>query len=176
MNRLSVCILLAAALLTGAAQAQDLQKPEAKPAATGAAQEPAANPEPGPGQEPDPRIPEGILRCLAEGLPQDWKKAWFVIVETARSRDGATRSYAADFFFATNANDRKGKPLKPCGPEKILEGVGALNDYLPDGQRRWTSATFTFLSDGKYEAKYDYTPRKPAPSKPATKKKQEASK
>ena len=173
-----------AALVACSAFAQGPAKPAAE------AQTPAAEAEkadtatakavPASREEPDPKIVEDLFACIAEGLPQDWKKAWFVITETRRSKDGATRSYAADFFYAMNASDRKGKPLLPCGAEKILEGVGALNDYLPDGQRRWTRAIFTFLSDGKYDVKYDYTPRKPASSKPeakpATKKKQEASK
>ena len=170
---LSLVPLLVFALSAPAAYAQDTQKAAAeteKPAAEAAKPEPAPAPQPAPGQQPDPKILEGIFACLAEGLPKDWKKAWFVIRETARSKDGAARSYAADFFYATSVNDRKGKRLMPCGPEKVLEGVGALNDYLPDGQRRWTGATFTFLSDGKYDVKYDYTPRKPAPAKPAAKK------
>ena len=161
---------LVVTLCAFAAHAQDAAKPAAdadKPAPEAAKPEPA--PAPAPSQEPDPKILEGIFACIAEGLPQGWKKAWFVINETARSKDGAARSYTADFFYATNASDRKGRRLKPCGPERVLEGVGALNDYLPDGQRRWTGATFTFLSDGKFDVKYDYTPRKPA-AKPAAKK------
>ena len=168
---------LAVALCAFSAYAQDPQKPAAeaekpaaeaeKPAAEAAKPEPAPGPKPG--DEPDPKILEGIFACISEGLPEGWKKAWFVIRETARNKDGSARSYAADFFYATNVNDRKGRPLKPCGPERVLEGVGALNDYLPDGQRRWTGATFTFLSDGKYDVKYDYTPPKPAAAKPAAK-------
>ena len=169
MNRLLPLVPLAAALCAFAAYAQDPQKPAAE------AQKPAAEavksaPEPQPGQEPDPKILEGIFACIAEGLPEGWKKTWFVISETGRSEDGKTRSYAADFFYATNLKDRKGRPLKPCGPERVLEGVGALNAYLPDGQQRWTGATFSFMSDGKFEAKYDFTPPRPAPAKPAARK------
>ena len=171
--RLPLLAPLAVALFAFTAHAQDTTKPAAepeKPAAAAPASEPA-KPEPGPGREPDPKIVEGIFGCVAEGLPEGWKKAWFVVRQTGRSKDGKTRSFAADFFYATDLKERKGKPLKPCGPEKILEGVGALNDYLPDGQRSWTGATFTFLRDGKYDVHYDYTPLKPKPAaKPAAKK------
>lgn len=162
---------LVAAILSFAVYAQDPQKPAAeaqKPAAEAANAEPA--PERKPGEEPDPRILESLFACIAEGLPEDWKKTWFVIRQTGGSKDGLQRSFAADFFYATNVNDRKGRPLQPCGPERVLETVGALNDYLPENQRRWTGATFSFMRDGKFDAKYDYTQPKPAAAKPAAKK------
>lgn len=171
MKYLPLLAPLVVALCSFAAYAQDPQKPAAeaeKPTAEAA--KPEAAPERRPGQEPDPKILEGIFACIAEGLPEGWEKAWFVIKETGRSKDGKTRSFAADFFYATNVNDRKGRPLKPCGENRVLEGVGALNDYLPEGQQRWTGATFSFMKDGKFEAKYDFTQPKPAPSKPADKK------
>ena len=175
LARLFLSLIVAFALV---ARAQDPQKPEAKSEEVRpepAKPEAPAAPERAPGQEPDPAILEGIFACIVEGLPKDWKKAWFVIRETGRSKDGRARSFAADFFYAVNVNHTKGRPLKPCGPERVLEGVGALNEYLPDGQRSWTRATFTFLSDGKYDVNYDYTPRKPKPAakpeaKPAAKK------
>ena len=176
MKRPCLAAFLACSLLAFAAHAQDEKKSEPaadKPAA--AAQEPAAKPAAGPGQTPDPQIIEGILTCLAPGLTPDWKKAWFVIRETDRNVAEGTRQFEGDFFFATNIKDTRGKRLQTCGPETIIEGVSSLNDYLTAEQQRWTSATFVFLSDGKYDVKYDYTPFKPKP-KPAAKKKQEAAK
>jgi hypothetical protein len=175
MNRLSLATLTLVTLFAFAVHAQDPQKPEAKPAAD-AKQEPSAVPPPGPGQEPDPKIVEGIMSCLAEGLTEDWKRAWFVIRETGRDKTGKTRKYEGNFFFATDLKDRKGKRLQTCGPEKILEGVGRLNEYLPGNQQRWTGATFNFYRDGRYEVSYDFTPPKPAAAKPAAKKKQETAK
>lgn len=179
MKRLSAVALLLGMLMAFAVQAQDAQKPA--PAADEAKREPAAKPAPGPGQEPDPKILEDIFNCLAEGLTPEWKKAWFVISETGRDERSATRSFEAKFFFANDANDKKGKPLRTCGGEKVLDGVKALNDYLPEGQQRWTGATFTFTRDGKFEAKYDFSKPKPAApakkaAKPAAKKKQETAK
>ena len=180
MNRKSVTAFFAlflGALFALAAQAQDPQKPAAEPAPAAAV--------PGPGQEPDPKIIEGIMACLGEGLPEDWKKAWFVISETGsntRDAGGITRQFQANFFYATDPNETKGKSLKPCGANRIVDGVIALNDYLQPSQRRWTGVTMTFLVDGRYEATYDYTVHKPAPAaaksaaKPATKKKQETTK
>jgi len=154
-----------------AAQAQDAKK-------TGPAPAEAQKPAPGPGQTPDPAIIEGIISCLAEGLTKDWKKAWFVIKETDRNEAEGTRQFEGDFFYATSVKDTKGRRLKTCGAEKIVQGVSDLNDYLTREQQRWTSATFTFTrDDGKYDVKYDYTPFKPRPAaKPAAKKKPEPAK
>jgi hypothetical protein len=162
---------LVAVIFSFAAYAQDPVKPAAeaqKPAAEAATPEPA--PARQPGQEPDPKILEGLFACIAEGLPEDWKRTWFVIRETSQSKDGLERSFSADFFYATKVSDRKGRPLKPCGPDPVLEAVAALNDYLPENQQRWTGATFSFMRDGKFEAHYDYTKPKPAARKPAAKK------
>jgi hypothetical protein len=178
MKNRSLAAFLACSLLAFAAHAQDAKKSDPatdKPAA--AAPDPAAKPAPGPGQTPDPQIIENIVACLAPGLTQDWKKAWFVVKEIDRNAAEGTRQFEADFFFATNLKDTRGRRLQTCGPQKIIEGVSNLNDYLTTEQQRWTSAVFTFLSDGKYDVKYDYTPfkRKPA-ARPAVKKKQEAAK
>lgn len=161
--------LFAAALFAVSVHAQDGKSPAAQPQSGTAPAQEAAKPAPGPGQEPDPRIYDDMFACLAEGLPEDWRKAWFTIDELDRSEMGSVRNYEAKFFFATDASDAKGKPLRTCGAERVLQGVGALNDYLPESQRRWTGAIFSFTRDGKFEAKYDYTPRKPAPVKPAAK-------
>lgn len=181
MNRKSLAAFLVAllgALFALAAQAQAPQKPAAEPAPAAAV--------PGPGQEPDPQIVDGIMRCMAEGLPEGWKKTWFVISEIGSDTDasGATRRFEATFYYATDPNDSKGMQFKPCGANRIVDGVIALNDYLQPSQRRWTGVTVTFLLDGNYSATYDYTPRKPAPAKaeakpaakPVAKKKQETSK
>lgn len=176
MKNPSLAALLACSLLAFAVHAQEAKKSEPatdKPAA--AAQDPAAKPPPGPGQTPDPQIIESIVTCLASGLTPDWKKAWFVIRETDRNTAEGTRQFEGDFFYATNIKDAKGKRLQTCGAEQIVKGVSDLNDYLTPAQQRWTSATFTFLRDGKYDVKYDYTPFKPKP-KPAAKKKQEPAK
>jgi hypothetical protein len=150
--------LLLAALCTSAVHAQDAQNPAAPPAVE--AQKPK------PGDPADPQITEKMFNCLAPGLPKNWKKAWIVVNEIGRDEAGSSRNFEANFFFATSIKDSKGKKLTPCGADPVLEGVGALNDYLPENQRRWTGVTFTFTSDGKFDATYDYTPRKPAPAAP----------
>lgn len=185
MKNPSLAAFILGSALAFAAQAQDAKKPEPaadKPAA-GAAQEPAAKPERSPGQTPDPQIFENIITCLAAGLTPDWQKAWFVIREIDRNEAEGTRQFEGDFFYATSLKDRKGRRLKTCGPEQVIQSVAELNDYLTREQQRWTSATFTFTkADGKYDVKYDYTPFKPKPAaaapaaKPAAKKKQEPAK
>jgi hypothetical protein len=162
--------LFFAALCAPIAHAQNPQKPaapqqpDAKPAAE--AQKPAPVPE----RVADPEIIKKIVACLAAGLPKDWKLTWFVVTEINHNDTGSARQFEADFFFATNVKDKTGKPLKPCGPEPIIQAVGELNDYLPESQRRWTQATFIFAREGEFKVSYDYTPRKPGPPiKPAAK-------
>lgn len=131
MKRPCLAAFLAGSLIAFSAQGQDEKKPE-----------------PAPGQTPDPQIIENIMGCLAEGLTPDWEKAWFVIRETGRNVAEATRQFEGDFFFATNSRDRKGKPLRTCGAERIVQAVSDLNDYLSKDKQSWTSATFTFQRDG----------------------------
>lgn len=166
MNRTLIAALLFGALLAGGVQAQD-----PKPAA--ASQEAV---KPGPGQEPDPKIIEGMMSCMAGGLPENWQKAWFVIRQIGVDpKDNTTRKFEANFFFATRESDKKGERLQTCGAEQMLEGVAGLNAYLPDSQKRWSGATFTFHRDGRYQVNYDVTPFKPKP-KPAAKKKADTAK
>ena len=180
MTRISLIALILGGLLAFPAQAQDPQKP--------ATLEPAAAPAPVPGQPPDQKIIVGLMECLAEGLPEGWKKTWFVIREIRRGADGV-RQYEAKFYYTTNPADRVGKPLEPCGSTPIINGVLAMNDYLQPGQRRWTGMTMTFNIDSSFEATYDFTETKPAAGaapastapakaapKPAANKKQEATK
>jgi len=179
MNRLPLATLALASLFAFAVHAQGLKLPDAKPAE--AKQEPSAAPAPGPGpgQEPDPKIIEEIMACLAPGLSEDWKRTWIVIREANRDKTGKERLYVGTFHYATDDSDLKGKWVQPCSQEKIVEGVGKLNAYLPGNQQRWTAATFTFYRDGRFQASYDYTLPKPAAkpaAKPAPKKKQEAAK
>jgi hypothetical protein len=159
MNRLpkSLPALILAALCATAVHAQITATPPAE----------APRAKPVPGQPADPKIVESIFTCLSQGLPKEWKKTWFVIRQTGSDASGATREFEADFFVATSMSDAKGAPLVPCGSAPVLEGVTALNDYLLPSQRRWTGATFTFTSEGKFDAAYDYTPRKPAAAAPA---------
>ncbi len=175
MKRPCLAAFFACSLFAFAAQAQDPKKPEAAP------EKPAAE-APKPGDTPDPQIIEGIMTCLADGLTPEWKKAWFMIKEVDRNEQDGTRQFEGDFFYATSVKDTKGKRLRTCGAEQVVKGVSDLNEYLTKDQQRWTSATFTFMRDGSYDAKYDYTPFKPKPAakapaeKPAAKKKQEAAK
>ena len=180
MKRPCLAAFLIASVLACAAQAQDPKKaePSADKPAAGAAQDPAAKPARGPGQTTDPQIIEDMFSCIAAGLTENWRKAWFVVKEIDRNEAEGARQFEADFFYATNVKDNKGRRLQTCGPEQIIGGVSDLNDYLTKDQQRWTSAVFTFTREGgKFDAKYDYTPFKPKPAaKPAAKKKQEAAK
>ena len=174
MHRIAIALLLLAALGAQSAQAQD-PKPsvEAKPAAAA------------PGQEPDPKIIEDIMQCLVPGLTSDWQRTWIIVTQVSHEAGAATRQYVAEFFYASKESDKNGRRMRTCGDESVLKGITALNAYLPESQRRWTSAVFTFYRDGRYAANYGYEPvpaaseEKPAPKKAAKKapaKKQDAAK
>lgn len=87
--------------------------------------------------------------------------------EVGRGADGTNREFEANVFYATSMDDVRGSPLTPWGKERMLEGVSALNGYLPEHQRRGTGAAFSFTSEGRYDVKCDYTPRASTPVKPA---------
>lgn len=180
MNSLTRTAALLGLALAFAAHAQDAQKQEAKPAeaAKPAAEAPAPEkPKPGPGQEVDPKILQDMLGCMAKGLPQDWKKAWFVVHQIGVNVD-RSRKFEANFFYAKKETDKKGLRLQVCDPIKVLEGVAELNAYLPESQKLWSGMTMTFFRDGRYQANYDMSPfkPKPAPKKAPAKKKAEAAK
>ena len=174
--RFLVLVLVLGGVLALPSQAQDPQKP--------APYDPTVAPAPVPGQPPDQKIIVGLMECLADGLVEGWKKAWFTIKEIRRNLDG-TRQYEAKFLYTTDFKDKVGKPFEPCGTARIVDGVLALNDYLQPSQRRWTGMTMTFNIDSSFDATYEFTEPKPDPAdaapakaapKPAAKKKQETSK
>lgn len=132
-----IFISLLAALWLGAAVAADGQK--------------AADEQP----KVDPKIIQDIYNCMAAGLPKDWKRTWVVVTELGV--EGGTRRFEADFFYASGADDLKGKPLQPCDKEQVAKNVYSLNQFLPAGEKRkWKQATLVFNSDGSFSLKYDY--------------------
>jgi hypothetical protein len=162
MNRF-VAALSAACVALGTAGAS------AQPAQTPAAVTPAPD-------HPGVKVLEEIFRCLAAGLSEDWKRAWIEVREIERTVQGTLRRYEASFLASNREDDRSGDPVVPCASEPVIEGITELNRYLPEPQRRWTAATFTFFRDGRFEVKYDYDSPgavlppeepKPAPEKPA---------
>lgn len=144
---------LAVAFALGA-QAQSAVKPPAaksrsKPAAA-AQKKPAAEEE-----NPGVKAVEKIFACVAEGLPSDWRRAWVVVTEIAS--DGGERSFEGKFYYSRDADGANPVDLAPCDARQTAEGVYALNDFLEPEKRQWKVATLIFLSDGKFELKYDYT-------------------
>jgi len=118
------------------------------------------------GNGPDPQVFKDILDCMADGLPKDWQKAWVVVTWIERNVFSKERTYEAKFRYATSLRDSTGEPLAPCKGHEVSDAVVTLNQYLKPEQRNWTSATFTFLRDGHYDVKYDYSVRE-APENPA---------
>lgn len=103
----------------------------------------------------DPKIIESIFVCLAPGLPQDWKKTWFVITNVER---GITeeREFDAKFYYTITSLDSDRLELVPCNLQEIARRISVLSDSLPPERRAWSSARFVIDSNGDYELKYDY--------------------
>lgn len=106
-------------------------------------------------EEPDSKELEAIFGCLADGLPQGWKKTWVVVTETGVER--GARSFEAQFFYAIRDNDASGVPLKPCNSQQVAEAVYALNKYLTNfEQRQWRQVKLVFTEAGGYNLTYEY--------------------
>ena len=105
--------------------------------------------------EVDPKVVQEIFNCMAVGLPSNWKRAWVVVTELGK--EGGTRHFEADFFYAAAGDEAAGHPLQPCDKEKVAKDVYSLNQFLPTYEKRqWRQATLLFTSDGSFNLKYDY--------------------
>ncbi|MGH8705312.1 MAG: hypothetical protein ACREUO_07840 [Burkholderiales bacterium] len=148
-----LALVVLGAFFLATVQAQEQTKPKPKPAAK---TKPATKSKAETAQ-PDPKIIEEILACLAHGLPQDWKKTWVVVTEL--ETDGKTRKFEAKFFFATSPSDDTGQPLTPCDAEAVAKDVYRLNETLKPEQRQWKVAKLVITSEGNFELRYDYEKR-----------------
>ncbi len=131
---------------TGLVQAQSgLKPPSAKPRPAAKAGE----------ESPGERAVEEIFRCLATGLPADWRRAWVVVTEL--ESDGKERRFEGKFYYSLDAAGAKPATLAPCDAREAAQGVYRLNDFLEPEKRQWKVATLVFLREGgKFELKYDY--------------------
>jgi hypothetical protein len=145
-------VLVFAAALCPAAFAQ-LKMPAQKPPA-GETAKPRDSAQQQPGA-PDPAVIERMFGCMAPGLSKDWKKAWVVV--TAANPGEVPGKFEIKTFYADDAADRAGQPLKPCGWDPFVEGFFELNQNLPEDRRAWKSARLTITREGKFELTYDYT-------------------
>lgn len=149
MKKLIVLFLTAA--LCPAAFAQ-LKMPAQKPPA-GEPAKPRVSAQQQPAQ-PDPAVIERMFGCLAAGLPKDWKRTWVAV--TAVKPGEPSGGFEVKTFYAVDAADKAGQPLKPCGWEPLVEGFYELNQSLPEERREWKTARLTVTSEGKFELTYDY--------------------
>jgi hypothetical protein len=142
---------LAAAFALGVQAQSGLKAPSAKsgPKPAAAQKKPAA-------EEENPGVKEirKIFACLAAGLPGEWRRAWVVLTEIAS--DGRERSFEGAFYYSLDPEGAKPEKLVPCNAREVGERVYALNEFLEPEKRHWKVATLVFLSEGKFELKYDY--------------------
>lgn len=156
---------LCAGLLVPVAWGQD------KPAAPSASKTQAAKPKPSSAQ---PRRPaaaprqgstaeadsagvkaiEEIFACVAQGLPDGWRRAWVVVTELSGS--GKERTFEGRFQVSLESAGEKRWNFVPCNARDVAERVYGLNDFLEPEKRQWKAATLLFTPDGKFELKYDY--------------------
>jgi hypothetical protein len=162
--------MIAATLCTATSWAQD--KPAtSQPPAKAAASPPKASVKPpakkteksAPGKSNSTSTSESdgeralqeIFACVAQGLPEGWKRAWVVVTEL--SGDGKERTFEGRFQVSMDATGDKRWNFVPCNTRDVAERVYRLNDFLEPEKRAWKVATLQFMSDGKFELKYDYT-------------------
>ena len=146
-----VCCACAFAL-TASAQTKTEQ-----PAGTGLKPKPAAAAQKKPAAEEENagvKAVEKIFGCVAEGLPKEWRRAWVVVTELQQG--DKERKFEGQFFYSLDDAGKQPVVLKPCDAREVAEGVYKLNDFLEYDKRQWKTATLIFMSDGKFEIKYDY--------------------
>ncbi len=144
------CAALAATV--GFAHAQTL-----KPATGITAPKPAVKAQKKPVAEqdnPGVKAVEKIFACVAEGLPEGWRRAWVIVTEL--SGDDKERTFEGKFHYSLDGAGANPVALVPCNAREVAERVHALNDFLEYEKRQWKTATLIFTSDGKFEIKYDY--------------------
>lgn len=126
-----------------------LKPPAQKPAAvTKPAAAPAST------IKPD-EVVQNIARCMLATAPQDWRSATLEIKETGNS--GRERAFEANYTWTDAAG--KVQPLAPCNPQEPAVNLYRLNETLSPEKRQWTRAVLTVTKEGKFDIKYDYTPR-----------------
>ena len=151
MPRHILAALLVASLAAGV-HAQTLNNPAAaKPAPKPAAKSPQR---PTTQDNPGVKAVEKIFACVAEGLPEGWRRAWVIVTEL--SGDEKERTFEGKFHYSLDAAGANPAALVPCNAREVAERVHALNDFLEPEKRQWKVATLNFTSDGKFEIKYDY--------------------
>ena len=156
--RTFVFLLACAFALNASAQGTGLKPPAtstpSKPAAKPAEKKPPGKKQAAEEDNPGVKAVEKIFRCVAEGLPKEWRRAWVVVTEL--SGDDKERNFEGKFFYSLDDAGAKPVALVPCNAREVAQGVYALNDYLEFEKRRWKVATLVFTTDGKFEIKYDY--------------------
>ena len=150
VQRLLIAFAAASFALNAAAQATGVKPPagKTKPAAKAQPKQPVEVDSPG------VEAVTKIFECVAEGLPKDWRRAWVVVTEISGGQK--ERAFEGKFEYSLDPDGKAPLPLKPCNPQEVAQRVHALNDFLEYEKRQWKVATLTFMSDGKFEIKYDY--------------------
>lgn len=131
------CLLLAAASAWGQGKAP----PQGAAPAAKAAGEPAD-------------AIDSIFACIAQGLPEGWRRAWVTVTEL--SAKSGERTLEGHFQVSLEASGDQRWDFVPCNARSVAEGVYRLNTYLSPEKRHWKVATLLFTSDGKYELRYEY--------------------
>ena len=106
-----------------------------------------------------------IVECLAEGLPEDWRRVE-MIVELAKP--GAETGDVQYLVTRAEAEDEQ-EPFTPCDVRQPARTMIEARKALSPSRRNWTAAKLVLLRDGKFGLNYDY-PKGLEPKPPAKKK------
>jgi hypothetical protein len=106
-----------------------------------------------PADEPADAI-DRIFACVAQGLPEGWRRAWVTVTEL--STKGDERVLEGHFQVSLEPRGDQRWDFVPCNARAVAEDVYHLNAYLSPEKRHWKIATLLFTNDGKYELRYEY--------------------
>ena len=106
--------------------------------------------------EAQTRILQDIFKCLAAGLPADWREAeMFVTLKKPGDVNGEVR-----FTLIRKLSGGQVELFRPCSDRQpARELTVELRKLQPAERRGWTSARLTYQREGKFDLNFEYPPK-----------------
>lgn len=106
--------------------------------------------------EAQTRLLQEIFKCLAAGLPPDWREAeMFVTLKHPGDDTGEAR-----FTMIRRLSGGQVELFKPCSDRQPARTLTVeLRKTQSADKRGWTSARLSIQRDGKFDLTFDYPPK-----------------
>lgn len=103
--------------------------------------------------EAQTRILEGIFKCLAAGLPPDWREAeMYVTLKKPGDVTGEAR-----FTVIRKLSGGQVELFRPCSNRQPARELTVdLRKLQAEDRRGWTSARLTYQREGKFDLNFEY--------------------